>query len=398
MTPPRIATLLPLTVPLTAVCLLAGRASADIVHRYSFDGTGTTVVDSVGGADGVALGGATQDGSGRLTLDGDNDYVDLPNGIVSGLSDATFEAWVKWNGTAAGPWQRVFDFGTSSAGENGQGAGTTYVILMAEHVVTEHVYIAVNDGNGEQGAHSPTDLPTGQIVHVALTVVDRDRITVYVNGEFQASAAVTIPLSVIVDNNNWLGRSQYLGNSNFWGQLDEFRIYDHALDDAQVALSYANGPDVVEPGSSYCFGDGSGTACPCANAGAGGEGCANSGGSGGILSATGGTSVAIDDLTFTASQLIPSQPALLFSADNRIDGGNGVTFGDGLRCAGGNVERLGIDAPGAGGNASWGPGLQPLGGWGPGDTRRFQAWYRDPAGACGSGFNLTNGYEVVFTL
>ena len=31
-----------------------------------------------------------------------------------------------------------------------------------------------------------------------------------------------------------------------------------------------------------------------------------------------------------------------------------------------------------------------------GATVHFQGWYRDPAGPCGSGFNLTNGYSVVF--
>jgi hypothetical protein len=34
----------------------------------------------------------------------------------------------------------------------------------------------------------------------------------------------------------------------------------------------------------------------------------------------------------------------------------------------------------------------------PGDTWRFQAWYRDPAGPCGTGFNLSNGLEVTFDI
>ena len=32
----------------------------------------------------------------------------------------------------------------------------------------------------------------------------------------------------------------------------------------------------------------------------------------------------------------------------------------------------------------------------PGDTWHFQRWYRDPAGPCGSGFNLTNGLALTF--
>ena len=59
--------------------------------------------------------------------------------------------------------------------------------------------------------------------------------------------------------------------------------------------------------------------------------------------------------------------------------------------------RLGIQVPDANGDVSWGPGLGAQGGWGAGDVRRFQGWYRDPTGPCGSGFSLTNGVELTFT-
>ena len=32
----------------------------------------------------------------------------------------------------------------------------------------------------------------------------------------------------------------------------------------------------------------------------------------------------------------------------------------------------------------------------PGATWNFQGWYRDPAGPCGTGFNLTNGTSITF--
>jgi hypothetical protein len=150
--------------------------------------------------------------------------------------------------------------------------------------------------------------------------------------------------------------------------------------------------------TTFCFGDGGGTACPCGNGSTPGaeQGCANSSGQGGMLQGSGSTSASADDLGFNASNLLASQPALLFSGLNAVNGGDGIVFGDGLRCAGVSVVRLGVSVPNIGGNAIWGPSLAGVGGWSAGDTRRFQGWYRDPGGPCGSQFNLTNGVEVVF--
>lgn len=148
-------------------------------------------------------------------------------------------------------------------------------------------------------------------------------------------------------------------------------------------------------GATYCFGDGSGTSCPCANPGQAGEGCRNSTGTGGKLVAGGSSSVLADDLTLTASQLLPLQPAYLFRGLSATGGGSGARFGDGLRCAGIEVTRFGLAIPSAGGVAIWGPGLAASGGWTSGDLFNFQCFYRDQGGPCGSGFNLTNGVEIL---
>jgi hypothetical protein len=149
-------------------------------------------------------------------------------------------------------------------------------------------------------------------------------------------------------------------------------------------------------GIAYCFGDGSGNACPCGNFGAPGSGCANSSGEGTVLTATGSIKVSDDELTFTASGLPSNKISLLFEGTATAGGGSGVLLGDGLRCVGGSTTRITFKSSGPLGFAQFGPGLAGPAHWLGGQTWNFQVWYRDPLGPCGIGNNLSNGYRVTF--
>jgi hypothetical protein len=153
-----------------------------------------------------------------------------------------------------------------------------------------------------------------------------------------------------------------------------------------------------EPGRGYCFGDGSGTACPCGNFGLPGNGCDHSFGfGGGNLTGTGKPIVSADSLTLTVSNLPPATVCLLFQAT--APDVFGTVFGDGLLCTTGAVRRLGARFTVAG-TASWGPPSIAVAGAVPavGGTRQYQGWYRNQApGFCTPArFNLTNAYEVTW--
>ncbi len=194
----------------------------------------------------------------------------------------------------------------------------------------------------------------------------------------------------------WNVAEQHIGTATADGN-GEIDVYVNYAAGVERTVYNGLAYTAIPPGTGYCFGDGAGTTCPCGNVGASGAGCANSTGSGGVLTESGTVSVLADDLTFLASGLLPNQSALLFVGLNAVNTGNGLIFGDGLRCAGGSIVRLGVRVPDAGGVANWGPGLGASGGWVSGDTRYFQTWYRDPSGSpCGSGFNLTNGVALTF--
>lgn len=176
-------------------------------------------------------------------------------------------------------------------------------------------------------------------------------------------------------------------DSSPWDQLFPFVF---AIDNLQTPT-----PSTCS-GTPFCLGDATGSYCPCGNFGTPGGGCANDTGTGARLSASGSNSVSADDLALAATCLTPG-PGLYFQGNNAINGGEGNPFGDGLRCAGSQVVRLEVQFSSAG-SSSTTISIAAKGGVSVGDTRRYQYWYRDTGGSpCGSGFNLSNGYEITWT-
>ena len=80
--------------------------------------------------------------------------------------------------------------------------------------------------------------------------------------------------------------------------------------------------------------------CPCQNPPQGpGQGCDNSAFTGGaVLSASGGTSISSDSLTFSSTGELPSATSLLLQGTAGVVGGS--PYGQGVRCIGGRVTRL----------------------------------------------------------
>jgi hypothetical protein len=151
-------------------------------------------------------------------------------------------------------------------------------------------------------------------------------------------------------------------------------------------------------GTMFCPGDGTGIFCPCFNFGNQGHGCENgSFGQGSRLSASGDPSVIGDTVVLNSNFATPGQPGLYFQGDAAVNGGNGVQFGDGLRCAGGNVIRLQIITSDGSGAGSSSVSISGAGGVSAGQTRYYQWWFRDPIlTICGSGFNTSNGVQITW--
>jgi hypothetical protein len=261
---------------------------SDIAHRWSFGNaagsatSGTTVPDLVGTATATIRGnGATFSGT-ALTLPGTTDgnqtpsnisaYVDLPNGIISSKTSITLELWATQ--VAARNWQRLVDIGrtnlTGNAAAQGAGAAPGEILHTATTAPggtasSDNLMLAINRGNtanqqrlvgrlndaGELQTDSNLTLATGTRHHFAITYTDGagssgsagGQLAWYLNGTLAATRDLPFKLSAIEDVNNWLGRSQYSGDSNGNIIYDEVRIHRRALSQNEILNSISIGPN-----------------------------------------------------------------------------------------------------------------------------------------------------------
>ena len=225
-----------------------------LVHRYSFNETsGTNVADSVGGPawDGTLPRGGTF-GGGQLALASNlQQYVQLPPGILSNYTAVTIEAWVTF------PDQLpvncfFFGFGTFSGN-----TGYNYIFCAPQG---GRAAITGGSYSSEQNAYTGVDFSYHTNFHLAFVVnPPAGYLAIYTNGVLAAvNHSVTIGFDSINDLYSWLGRSLYSNDPYPDFALDEFRIYDGALQPADIAATQVLGSDqllsaagpVVSPSAS----------------------------------------------------------------------------------------------------------------------------------------------------
>ncbi|HOQ05462.1 MAG TPA: immunoglobulin domain-containing protein [Anaerohalosphaeraceae bacterium] len=155
-----------------------------------------------------------------IVLDSVDDFVTLPAGVAD-ARDMTVAAWVYWNG--GNQWQRIFDFGTSTA----------QYLFLTPRSGSNTLRFAVKNGGSEQIVET-SQLPTAQWTHLAV-VLRENTATLYVNGRAVASSAsITLDPIDFSPNLNYIGKSQFSADPLFSGRIDDFRLYSYALSGAEV--------------------------------------------------------------------------------------------------------------------------------------------------------------------
>jgi len=266
--------------------------------------------------------------------------------------------------------------------------------------------LSVLAGNGMGTLGPETDYPVGSnpiavavgdlngdgLLDMAAARIDSGSVAVFLAAGFGGFGSAARSFSAGAGPN-----SIAVGDLNNDGRPDMASTNSTVIGTVTVLLNQGSSPTLPAP---FCFGDGTGAGCPCANIGAAGKGCANSSFPGGThLAALGIASVVADTLVLAAHD-IPG-PGLFFQGTGQFAGGTGISFGDGLLCAGGTITRMGVVFP-SGASASYPGGLTPnpihvAGATVAGDVRHYQCWYRDAGVFCTARTsNLTQGLTVIW--
>ncbi len=228
---------------------IADALHAALVHRYRFD-PGATLLDSVGTAHATNFratfsGGAAVFSGAAPPLD---QYLDLPNDLLTGLTDVSLEAWVIWEvanpSATTSEWQRIFDFGTNTALEGQQGDNVRDLYLSPRSGGAQGKLHLEFNSNGRTNVDGPEPMPNNVLVQVVAVLSDTgNTLSVYQDAVLAGALGFTGTLSTLAFKNNWLGRSNYTGNAAFQGRMLDFRVYSTALTPTLISASFAAGAD-----------------------------------------------------------------------------------------------------------------------------------------------------------
>jgi len=186
----------------------------NLVAHLSFDEN--TKDHSVNLNHGAAAGGTFVQGcvgSGALSLNGTNEFVQLPADLVN-HQEISIAFWINWNGGLSN--QNIFEFKSS----DGQ-----YMYLSPS--IGGQMQLAIRDNGGEQTMNG-TSLPIGEWSHVAV-ILAADGAFMYVDGTLVTeSTDITIRPLDFKPVMNFIGINQY-NKRYFKGIIDDFRVYNYSL-------------------------------------------------------------------------------------------------------------------------------------------------------------------------
>ncbi|GKT56139.1 endo-1,4-beta-xylanase [Colletotrichum tofieldiae] len=243
---PRHGTVIPVTVAELAALrepALARKAvDADgEILRYDFTTVeGTQLQDTSGNGNHAVINGGATIIDGALDFDGVDDFVQLPNNIISGVEDITIEAQVFLDASQQTPYF-IYGIGNTVSG-NGNG----YLFATGNPY---RASITTGNWTTEKTAASSSSLPQSTWLHVVYTISGRTS-AIYLNGyEVARNEDVNVDPKNIgngITTANYIGKSVYSGDKLFKGQIREFAIFNRSLTAAEILSRSGNVGAITE--------------------------------------------------------------------------------------------------------------------------------------------------------
>jgi len=229
--------------PLSSDVVDTAVSTAGLLAYYKCDETtGTILSDSSGNSNNGTLVGPAAFGPGKVGnalvltatngIDGgaSGGYVELPAGLLSSTRTMTIAAWFKGNSTLS--FQRVFDFGASST------TSSMYLMPWNQTGFPQFSIRLVPEAGAEIKADiTSTTAVTTNAWHHAAVVLDASGGRLYMDGvQVGTNTTMTLrPADLGAMPNDWIGRSEFVANPYFDGDIDEFRVYNRALTAAEIS-------------------------------------------------------------------------------------------------------------------------------------------------------------------
>jgi len=226
-------------------------AAQTLVNRYSFtdDGTGTNVVDSVGGTAWYGIlpnGGDFATFPGQLLLSASSaQYVQLPVGILSNYTAVTIDVWATFGALPANCFLYGFGDTDPTVLTGGLPSGFNYIFCQPQN---GRIAITAADPGytGEQGCNGAGNLSTLTVHVTSVYNPVAGYIELYKNGVLVGvNNSVTVQMNQVSNQLNYIAKSLYDTDSYMDVELNEFRIWNGALNALQVAGCDVAGPDTV---------------------------------------------------------------------------------------------------------------------------------------------------------
>lgn len=187
------------------------------------------MIDLSNNASSITATGLTYTAGNNFSFNGTSDHLTVAAGQNYYSTGFTAEAVVRFT-SASQTWERVFDFGSGPAVNN---------IVMSRAANTNDLnFFMINAAGTTTGTLTAVNAITnGTYAHFAATA-DGTNIKIYKNGvEIATTASAGLP-SNATRTINYIGRSNWSGDSYFAGNIDSVRLYNRRLTASEINENY----------------------------------------------------------------------------------------------------------------------------------------------------------------